>query len=100
MPTVGGIRYEWADISYDELREKAAAAAKSAFEDYFSLPPIERIETPWPSPFFSERFTREEFAELAGIDQNNEHFDHVHSVFVLAWYEKVGRMLNTRLGQR
>lgn len=98
MPTVGGIRYEWSDIAYDELREKAATAAESAYEEYYNLPPSVRVNTAPPSPFFDENFTREQFAELAGVDQNSEHFDRAYSVFVLAWYEKVGRMFGPQLG--
>lgn len=92
MPNVGGIRYEWSDIAYSELREKAHTAARSAYEEYFSLPHSVRINTPLPSPFFGENFTREEFAEIAGINPDDKNFNNVHIVFVLAWYEEVGRM--------
>ncbi len=92
MPNVGGIHYEWSEIAYDELREKAATAARNSYEEYFNLPPHVRINTPLPSPFFSERFTREQFAEIAGIGLDDRHFNNVHIVFVLTWYEEVGRM--------
>lgn len=98
MPTVGGIRYWWDDVAYDELREKAAAAAESAYEEYFNLPPSVRVNTAPPSPFFDESFTREEFAKIAGIEQDYEQFDRVHKAYVLAWYEKVGRMFGPQLG--
>jgi len=92
MPNVGGLHYEWSEIAYDELREKAKNAARAAYEKYFNLPPTARINTPLPSPFFSERFTREQFAEMAGIGPDDKNLNSVHIVFVLAWYEEVGRM--------
>lgn len=94
MPNVGGIHYEWSDVSYHELREKAKNAARAAYEEYYSLPPSVRTSTPLPSPFFGEKFSREQFAELAGIDPDDRHFNNVHIVFVLAWYEEVGRMFS------
>lgn len=92
MPNVGGLQYEWSDVAYSELREKAADAAKKAYEKYLNLSPTERINTPLPSPFFSERFSREQFAEIAGIRPDDENLNSVHIVYVLAWYEEVGRM--------
>lgn len=92
MPNVGGICYEWGEIAYDELREKAATAARKSYEEYFNLPPAVRNKTPLPSPFFSERFSREQFAEIAGIGPDDKNLNSVHIVFVLAWYEEVGRM--------
>src|SRR5690606_38851956 len=92
MPNVGGIYYEWSDVSYSELREKAKNAARTAYEEYYNLPPSVRINTPLPSPFFGERFTSEQFAEIAGISPDDKNLNNVHIVFVLAWYEEVGRM--------
>ncbi|AZU97405.1 MerR family transcriptional regulator [Thermobifida phage P318] len=92
MPNVGGIQYEWSDVAYSELREKAATAARAAYEEYFNLPPTVRTSTPLPSPFFSERFSREQFAEIAGIEPDDKNLNSVHIVYVLAWYEEVGRM--------
>ena len=92
MPNVGGIQYEWSDVAYSELREKAADAAKKAYEEYYNLPPAVRNNTPLPSPFFSERFSREQFAEIAGIDPDDRRLNSIHIVYVLAWYEEVGRM--------